>query len=131
MLRIWKPFFSNCSMMSPTAFLRTASGLMIVRVRSRVFIIFRILVNLEILPLPNLADYLHSYTHRSQCCFADYGWRPGYPNSSRFHGLNFLFRGSFAAGDDRAGMPHAASRRSGLSSDETDHRLLHVIFYIL
>src|SRR5260370_42411224 len=39
MARMRKPFFSNCSMMSPTAFLRTASGLTMVKVRCRVFML--------------------------------------------------------------------------------------------
>src|SRR5271170_2936680 len=38
MARMRNPFFSNCSMMSPTAFLRTASGLTMVKVRCKVFI---------------------------------------------------------------------------------------------
>src|ERR1035438_2519764 len=37
MARMWKPFFSNCSMMSPTAFFFTASGLTMVNVRCSVF----------------------------------------------------------------------------------------------
>ncbi len=31
-----------------------------------------------------------------------------------------------AAGDDGAGVAHAASGRRGLAGDEADHRLLHV-----
>src|SRR4029077_7488466 len=43
MARIRNPVFSNCSMMSPIAFLRTASGLTIVRVRCKVFILSLVL----------------------------------------------------------------------------------------
>ena len=38
MARMRKLFFSNCSMMSPIALRRTASGLTMVNVRCRVFI---------------------------------------------------------------------------------------------
>jgi hypothetical protein len=34
--------------------------------------------------------------------------------------------GAFAAGDDCAGVAHAAARRRGLPGDKADDRLLHV-----
>src|ERR1044072_6940106 len=36
------------------------------------------------------------------------------------HGRHLLGRGALAAGDDRAGMAHAAARRRGLPADEAD-----------
>ena len=52
-------------------------------------------------------------------------------NPRRFHGLDLLRRRALAAGDDRAGVAHAASRRRGLAGDESDHRLLHVRLHVL
>ena len=39
--------------------------------------------------------------------------------------LIFSDGGAMPAGNDRAGVAHAASRRRGLPGDEADHRLLH------
>ena len=43
----------------------------------------------------------------------------------RLHGLHLLGRGALAAGDDRAGVAHAAARGRRLPRDEADDRLLH------
>ena len=40
--------------------------------------------------------------------------------------VHLLRRRALAAGDDRAGVAHAASRRRGLAGDEADHRLLEL-----
>ena len=40
--------------------------------------------------------------------------------------VHLLGRRALAAGDDRAGVAHAASRRRGLAGDEADHRLLEL-----
>src|SRR5258706_35977 len=37
-----------------------------------------------------------------------------------------VFGGALAAADNRSGMTHAASRRSGLPGDEADNGFLHV-----
>lgn len=39
------------------------------------------------------------------------------------HSFHFFFRRAFAAGDDRAGMTHPASRRRGLAADESNDGL--------
>ena len=54
------------------------------------------------------------------------GWRATFTPaaSQRFHFVGSQCRAAF---DDRAGMPHALSGRSGLPGDEADHRLGHVV----
>src|SRR5579862_4574075 len=47
-------------------------------------------------------------------------------DSGGVHGGVLVLGGALAPGDNRAGMAHAAARRSGLSGDEADHRLFHV-----
>src|SRR3981189_2697039 len=45
-------------------------------------------------------------------------------DSGRFHGRGLGAGVTFAAGDDRAGVAHAAAGRRRDASDESDHRLL-------
>src|SRR5947209_20606247 len=44
------------------------------------------------------------------------------------HGGVFIFRRALTSADDRAGVAHAAARRSGLAGDEADHGLLYMRF---
>src|SRR5688572_21285844 len=48
--------------------------------------------------------------------------------SALFHCFHLLRRSSLASVDNGAGMPHAATRRSGLPRDEAHHGLIHVLF---
>src|SRR5689334_394214 len=45
-------------------------------------------------------------------------------DAGRLHGGDLRLGVAFAAGDDRAGMAHAAAGWGGAAGDETDHRLL-------
>src|SRR5712691_5469468 len=128
-----KPFFSNCSMMSPTPFLATASGFTMVRVRCRVFIVgressvlsrclFRLLLGTWYL-------VLNFNSQRRYEGFPDGRRRFCHADSRRFHGPDLLRSRSLAAGDDRSGMAHAASRRRGLPGNEAHDRLLHFRFH--
>src|SRR5258708_34243198 len=72
------------------------------------------------------ARSLHSHSQRGRQRFADLSWRFRDFEASLFHGSNLLSRSALAAGDDRAGVSHAASRRRSLSGDEADDRLLHM-----
>src|SRR6185437_9214274 len=56
--------------------------------------------------------------------FTDAGRRWRYPDSRRFHSRNFGLGVAFAAGNDGAGMAHAAARRRRAPGDKADHRLL-------
>src|ERR1700680_1241826 len=119
MARLRDPFFSNCSMMSPTAFLRTASGLTIVKVRCNVFI-FRF--------SPRSIDLRFSlrsrgYSHCGGNGLADLSGRPRHPDAGCFHSLDLFFSSSSSAGDNRTGVAHAASGRRGLACDESYDRL--------
>src|SRR5260370_7726366 len=49
-------------------------------------------------------------------------------NARGAHGGVFIFCRPLASADDRAGVAHAAARRSGLAGDEADHGLPHVRF---
>src|SRR5271154_5101462 len=129
MARMWKPFFSNCSMMSPTAFLATASGFTMVRVRCRVFIIvvgrLSLVVGLMLFAGTrySVLDFNCERRHKR---FPNRCWRFCHADAGRFHGLDLLRSRALAAGNDRAGMAHAASGRRGLPGDEAHHRLLHM-----
>src|SRR5215471_9827775 len=48
-------------------------------------------------------------------------------NPGRSHRGHLLRGGAFTAGDDGAGVAHAAARRRGLAADETDHWFLDVL----
>src|SRR5260370_42597563 len=52
-------------------------------------------------------------------------------DSGRFHGRGFGTGVALAAGDDRAGMAHAAAGRRGDAGDESDHRLLAAAFGLI
>src|SRR5277367_4694209 len=120
MASIRKPLFSNCSIMSPTAFLATASGLMMVKVRCRVFI-----VESFVLGRWSLVSGFRRYTHGRDNSLANFSGRFGNSNSCRFHGLDLLGGSSLPAGNDRAGMAHPPSRRRSLTRNESHHRLFH------
>src|SRR5664279_1109228 len=134
MAKMRKPFFSNCSMMSPTAFFFTASGLMMVSVRCSVFIsqVSGLRCQRSVKPINSLcggADgglLLNFHTQCGRERFSDVGWRLRNFEAGFFHGCNLLGRRALAAGDDRAGVAHAASGRRSLSGDKTHDRLLHV-----
>src|SRR5712691_927035 len=49
-------------------------------------------------------------------------------NARGAHGGVFIFSGALASADDRAGVAHAAARRSGLAGNEADHGFPHVRF---
>ena len=46
---------------------------------------------------------------------------------AELHRLDLGLRAAFAAGDDRAGMAHAAARRRGDAGDEADHRFFDLV----
>src|SRR5262249_25292200 len=149
MARIRKEFFSNCSMMSPIAFLRTASGLTMVRVRWRVFIPFvdpwsffvETLLAASLAEIGNFAPGesrrselnlnggLHAYSDGGGERFADRGRGLRHLDSCCFQGLHFFRGRAFAARDNGAGVAHTAARRGGLAGDKTDDWLFHVRFY--
>ena len=58
---------------------------------------------------------------------ADLSWILDDFDPSRFQRFHLFGCRPLAAGDDGAGMAHAASRRRGDTGDEADHRLLHVL----
>src|SRR6185295_12220506 len=102
-----RPACSKRAMICPDTPLATASGLMMVRVRWTA---------IAEGSLPFLAEHAgHGGAHVGRAL--DGG------DASRFHGRHLLGRGPLAAGDDRAGVAHAAARRGGLTADEADHRL--------
>ena len=47
-------------------------------------------------------------------------------DARRAHRLDLVLGGALAAGDDGAGMAHAAARRRRAAGDEADHRLLRL-----
>src|SRR5438132_4482975 len=59
---------------------------------------------------------------------AEVGWRFDGADACGGHRCVLVFCSALAAADDRAGVAHAASRRSSLSGDEADHGLLYVGF---
>ena len=50
-----------------------------------------------------------------------------HPDPGRFERLHFFGRRTLTAGNDRAGMTHAASRRRSDAGDETDYRFFDVL----
>src|ERR1700733_3127597 len=137
MARIRKPFFSNCSIMSPMAFLATASGLTMVKVRCRVFMISLFILGSfdGCLPFgmsqarPSLGP--RSSAHSRHHSLTDVRRRFGHANPSSFHGFDFLGGSTLATGNDGASVAHSASRRSRLPGDESHHWLLHPSLYVL
>src|SRR5580692_5810959 len=73
---------------------------------------------------------LRRNTHSCYDGFADFGGRFGDANARRFHCLNLFSRSSLPAGNNCAGMAHAASRRRGLSRDKSYDRFLHARLHI-
>ncbi len=59
--------------------------------------------------------------------YADFGRGNDDVNSGLGHGLHLVGGGSLATADDGSGVAHAAARRRGLSGDEADDRLLHML----
>src|SRR5713226_1052530 len=93
-------------MICPATPLATASGLMMVRVRWAA---------IAEGSLPFLADHAgHGGAHVG-------GTLDG-GDAGGLHGGHLLGCGPLAAGDDRAGVAHAAAGRRGLAADETDNR---------
>src|SRR5207248_10143671 len=97
------PAPSSMARIAPTWFLATASGLTIESVRSILS--------------------LQGGFHRR----AELGRALRHANARRLEGLDLVRRGPLPSRDDRAGMPHSLSLRSGLAADESGHRLLHVM----
>src|SRR5580693_9850771 len=126
MARMWKPFFSNCSMMSPTAFLATASGFTMVRVRCRVFIIGRLFLDSWLLDLFYVLGTSYSAldfnSQRRHERLPDIRGRFRHADAGRFHHFDLLRGCALAAGDDCTGVTHAASGRRSLPGDEANHR---------
>src|SRR3954465_2140916 len=111
--------------MSPTAFFFTASGLMIANVRC-VFMCLKCLVSIldcEFLFL--------TLTHGGDEGLTDDGRRFHDAYACRFEGLHFFCRGAVSAGDDGAGMAHAASWRRGLSCNKRDDGFFYVLLYVI
>src|SRR5208282_3744681 len=69
---------------------------------------------------------LHFHSEHGREGFADVRWRFRDLEAGRFHGGYFLFCRALAAGNDCAGVAHAASGRRCLSGDKSNDRLLHV-----
>src|SRR5688572_20076265 len=65
--------------------------------------------------------------HRLQHSGAKAGRRFRHVDAGRLHGLDLVPGAALAAGDDRAGMTHAAARRRGDTGDEADHRFLTLL----
>src|SRR4051812_48035207 len=105
--RILKPAFWIMARISPDCPAATASGLMMENVRS-------IDISLE----------------TALDLFAQFRGRGAYRDSGVFHSFDLVRGLPAAAGDNRAGVAHAPSRRRGLPGHETDHRLLHVRLHI-
>ena len=61
---------------------------------------------------------------KSQPASCRVGGRRRHLDAGGFHGGDLRLRIAFAAGNDRAGMAHAPSRRRRAAGDEADHRLL-------
>src|SRR5215475_8076431 len=120
MARMRKLFFSNCSMMSPMALRRMASGLMMVKVRSRVFISS---------PQRQLSSCSQPQGCRHR--LSDFGWRAAHPDSRSLHGLDFFPGGALSPGNNCPGVAHAPSRRSRLPGYKPDHGLFHTLFHEL
>src|SRR6185436_13043306 len=108
-----RPSRSKRRITSPTTFLRTPSGLTMERVFSTMLAKTsgRCVLRLSEDPLDRFADLRGCLEYRHAGAL------------ERRH----LFRGGpLAAGDDRSRVPHATTRRRGLTGDESDDRLLHL-----
>src|ERR1700730_5573334 len=62
--------------------------------------------------------------------FPYFGWTGAHCNARLRHCLHLVFRFARATGNDRAGMAHAAPRRSGLARDESDDGFLDLLLDI-
>jgi len=62
---------------------------------------------------------------------SDFGGSRAHSNPSRLHRFHFVFCFARPARDNCSGVAHPASRRRGLSGDETHHRLLDVGLNVL
>ena len=124
----------------------TASGLMIAKVRS---IAKRFFLRSNFVAVDNLsfarfggllADFFFAAdfwfcarlrfrfrTHHTRDCFADVSGALDGVNSGGSHRFVLFHGRAVPAADDRAGVTHAAARRRGLSGDESDDRLLHML----
>src|SRR5260221_4574130 len=102
-----KPSCSRRARILPVWPAATASGLIIENVLSV------IVVGLFLQPPRDRLAHLRRRLH--------YGY------SRCFHRLHLVGGRAFAARDDGAGMTHAPSGWRGLSGNETDYRLLHVL----
>src|SRR5215471_18039998 len=112
-------------MMSPTALLSTASGLMMVSVRCKVFISvvspwWLVVHGLDWFAMVCVAGFsasvpLNPGSDAQHLCdrITDGRGRLGYTDPGYFHSFDLLFRRSLPAGNNGAGMPHAPSRRRG------------------
>src|ERR1051325_5903148 len=101
------PAPSSMARIAPIWFLPTASGLTIESVRS-----------------------IRSRTFRCKGGFhrrAELGRALCQANARRLEGLDLVRCGPLPSRDDRSGMPHSLSLRSGLAADSPGHRLLHVL----
>src|SRR4029453_15357800 len=108
--RTLRPPCSKRAMICPIAFLATASGLMMVSVRSTG------MRGSSSFPKLFFAD---DAGHRD----AHVGGALHGGDAGGFHGLHLLCRGAFASRDDRPGMAHAPSGGRGLPADEADDGL--------
>ena len=77
-----------------------------------------LLAILRMIPLPSL--FLEQLPERR----SERGRRLGDRDARPPHGLDLRFRTALAAGDDRSGVTHAASRRRGSPGDEARHGFL-------
>src|SRR6185503_16867830 len=108
--RTLRPAFSKRAMIWPVAPLATASGLMMVSVRS-----------MAMDPLFLAEDAGDGGAHvRGTLDGGDAGG---------LHRLHLLGGGALAARDDGAGVAHAPAGGRGLAADEADHRLRHVLLH--
>src|SRR5215471_9479099 len=62
--------------------------------------------------------------------FSYFGWCGAHGDARRFHRRDFVFRLAATARYDRPRMPHPPPRRRGLPGDESNYRLLDVVFDI-
>src|SRR5579884_68906 len=129
MARMRNPACSMAAIASPACPAETVSGLRIVSVRS-------VAINCApgaapdksgVRRFPFTAAFLLVFSDQAQHGLAEIGGRFRYLNTGRFHSANLFDRSSRAAGDDGAGVPHAAAGRGGLPGNESGHGLVHVL----
>src|SRR5690242_7320612 len=102
---------SKILMMSPTCPAASASGLMMVSVRSNArLLLVRLFLG---------ADFALKGSRHG---FADQRGTFRHANACGFKSRNFISGRTLAAGDDGAGMAHAASWRRGATGNKTDNR---------